>query len=292
MFSICIPVYNYDARPLVRELQRQAEQLGGGQTVEILLYDDGSMPRFKALNRELHPLSCLNYVEQPVNIGRAKIRNTMARDAHHDTLILLDVDSAPNPTYLSNYLQQPETVVVVGGTTYADGPPSDPALRLHWHYGRQREAIAPAHRRPRPYLHFQSNNFRVDREFFLSHPFPEVYGYGHEDTLWGQLLAPSSTTIEYIDNPVTHLGLETAERFLVKQRQAVETLKVLRRQHPTLTTKLTKFADRYPTAVQLAEVVPESILISWLLRTHNLRALDLLKLKWWITGWALAIGYS
>ena len=289
MFSICIPLYNYDARPLVRELLRQARAIE--MSVEILVYDDHSNPHFRNVNAPLAELAGVTYCQQPQNLGRARIRNKMAEDARGETLIMLDVDSDPNPNYLRNYLDRPDCPVVVGGTTYSERPPADPALYLHWYYGRSREVLPPANRRPRPYLHFQSNNFRVDRQFFLSHPFPEVYGYGHEDTLWGQLLAPAGTTIEYIDNPVCHLGLETAERFLVKQRQAVETLKELRMAHPTLTTRLTKFADRYPRMAQVSEVFPERLLIRYLLRTNNLRALDVLKLKWWITGWALSIGY-
>lgn len=282
MFSICIPVYNYDARPLVYELRRQALELKDA-TVQLLVYDDGSQPRFRELNRELGKLSEVEYVEQGVNIGRARIRNRMAGRAQHDTLIFVDVDSSPNLNYLSNYLQRQETTVVVGGTTYAPLPPADPALRLHWHYGRKREAVPPTSRLRRPYLHFQSNNFRVDRRFFLDHPFPEIYGYGHEDTLWGQLLAPARTAIEYIDNPVVHLGLDPADRFLVKQRRAVENLKSLRHAHPTLSTRLTKFVDRYPRMVQLAELVPERVLLDYVTRTHNLTALDLLKVKWWVS---------
>jgi hypothetical protein len=172
---------------------------------------------------------------------------------------------------------------------YAADAPTDPALHLHWKYGREREAIAPELRRA--YLHFQSSNFRVSRQFLLDHPFPEVNGYGHEDTLWGQLLAPTQTDIIYIDNPVTHLGLETADRFLVKQRQAIENLRQLRKAHPTLTTRLTKFVDRYPRMVQLAEILPERVLLDYVTRTHNLKTLDLLKVKWWITHPAPATGY-
>ncbi len=290
MLSICVPVYNYDARPLVLELLRQAEALESG--VEVLVYDDGSEEACRAPNREISDLPGVRYVEMPANIGRAGIRNRMARDARNETLILLDVDSHPNPAYLRNYLDDPEIEVVVGGTKYAETAPEDPALRLHWNYGRKREALPPAHLNPRPYLHFQSNNFRVNRQFFLDHPFPDVKGQGHEDTLWGQLLAPAGTKIAYIDNPVVHLGLDRAEDFLRKQQQAIETLKELRRAHPTLSTRLTKFADRYPQMIQLVELLPERTLRKHLLRTNNLRALDILKLKWWITGWVLAIGYS
>lgn len=290
MLSVCIPLYNYDARPLVNELLRQAAEIA--EAVEILVYDDHSSTHFLQLNSALETLPGICYVKQAENLGRARIRNLLAENARGDTLILIDVDCAPNPDYLRNYLYRREVTVIVGGTDYSPAPPDDPALQLHWHYGRRREAIAPAHRRPKPYLHFQSNNFRVDRQFFMDHPFPNFLGYGHEDTLWGQLLAPAGTTLEYIHNPVTHLGLETAERFLVKQRQAVKTLKELRREYPTLSTKLTKFADRHPFITQVLEFFPERILVRYLLRTNNLRALDLLKLKWWITGWALSIGYQ
>ena len=291
MLSICVPVYNYDARPLVKELLRQAQSLE--TQVEVLVYEDGSDAAHRATNQALSALPQVRYRALSENTGRASIRNRMAREARHPTLIMLDVDSAPTPTYLANYLEhQPDAEVVVGGTSYFNAAPDDKELALHWHYGRRREVLAPARRRPRPYLHFQSNNFRVDRQFFLDHPFPEVHSYGHEDTLWGQLLAPAGTHIEYIDNPVTHLGLDATEVFINKQRQAVETLKDLRRQYPTLTTRLTTVADRYPRMSQLAELLPERWLLRALKRTHNLRILDLLKLKWWITGWALAIGYS
>ncbi len=290
MLSICTPVYNYDARPLVLELLRQSETLE--VEVEILVYDDGSEAACRVLNREIASRPTVRYVEMPFNVGRAAIRNRMAHDARYGTLILIDVDSWPNPNYLENYLQQPDTEIVVGGTSYAETAPEDPALVLHWNYGRKREALTPARRAPRPYLHFQSNNFRVHRPFFLAHPFPAVQGYGHEDTLWGQLLAPSSTQIAYIDNSVTHLGLETAETFLRKQAQAIQTLKELRKAHPTLSTRLTKFADRYPQLARLTVLIPEETLRNFLLRNNSLRALDILKLKWWMTGRGLAIGYS
>ncbi|MBB4079352.1 glycosyltransferase involved in cell wall biosynthesis [Lewinella aquimaris] len=289
MISICIPVFNHDARPLVEELVRQAGALN--VPVEILLYDDGSDERCKLVNREVATHPGVRYLEQPTTMGRAIIRNKMAREASHDLLVMLNADSRPNPLLLQRYLADPDVPVIVGGTTYSETRPDDPALWLHWHYGRARKALAPARRRPKPYLHFQSNNFRVSREFFLQHPFPKVDGCGHEDTLWGQLLAPTSTNIEYIDNPVENLVLERAEDFMRKQREAIESLKQLRQQHPTLATRLTTFADRYPKMTQLTEILPERALTKYLMRTNNLHALDALKLKWWITGWGLAISY-
>ena len=102
MLSVCIPVFNYDARPLVKELLLQAWRLESD--VELLVYDDGSDPKFQQLNREIGDNAAVRYREMPQNLGRGPIRNRMAREALGDYLIMLDVDSWPNPTYLSNYL--------------------------------------------------------------------------------------------------------------------------------------------------------------------------------------------
>ncbi|THH39717.1 glycosyltransferase family 2 protein [Neolewinella litorea] len=289
MLSICIPVYGYDARPLVRELIRQAGAVE--EPVEVLVYDDCSADQFRTLNRELRQLPSVRYHELPKNVGRSEIRNRMVSAAAGNRLLLLDVDSWPNPHLLERYLNAPPAAVLVGGRTYAEDEPEDPDYFLHWQYGRRRETVAPARRRQGEYLQFQSNNFMAERAVLLTHPFPTVAGYGHEDTLWGQLLAPDGIRIEYMDNPVVHLGLEPTEVFLKKQREAVRNLKVLRQSYPTLTTRLTRFADRYPALSQLLEYIPERVLLKYLLRTRNLNALDLLKLKWWISGWAPAINY-
>ncbi|PPK85395.1 glycosyl transferase family 2 [Neolewinella xylanilytica] len=286
MLSVCIPVYHYDARPLANELRRQAIALD--TPIEILVYDDASGTSWQCENRKLLDLPSVRYREMPENIGRAAIRNLMAREATGEHLIMLDVDSWPNPTLLENYAAHVSSEVVVGGTTYAIERPADPELFLHWHYGRRREALAPARRRNR---FFQSNNFLVRREVMLANPFPDVDGYGHEDTLWGQLLVPAKITIQYIENPVVHLGLESNRVFLAKQKKAVENLRLLRKQHPTLRTRLTTFADRYPKFSTLSGYVPEEVLEKYVLETGNLKALDLLKLKWWISGWLPAIGY-
>ncbi|NJB86134.1 glycosyltransferase involved in cell wall biosynthesis [Lewinella marina] len=289
MLSICIPVFGYDARPLVRELLRQAEAVS--ESLEILVYDDHSEDRWRELNRELREMPRVRYTELPQNVGRAEIRNRMVRAAAGNRLLMLDVDSWPNPELLVRYLSAPPAAVLVGGTTYAEEPPENPDYLLHWRYGRHRETVAPARRRQGQYLQFQSNNFMAERDVLLTHPFPQVRGYGHEDTLWGQLLAPDGIEITYIDNPVDHLGLEPTEVFLEKQRQAIENLKQLRRSYPTLTTRLTRFADRYPVLSQVAEYIPERVLLRYLLRTRNLKALDVLKLKWWISAWVPAINY-
>lgn len=290
MLSICIPVYNYDGRPPVRELLRQAWE--ANLVVEILLYDNAAGFEHQKANAELTAYPEVRYHRMTRHLSRARIRNKMAREASFDRLIMMDVDGYPNANFLTRYLSAPPYAVVSGGRVYAPEPPSDPSLLLHWKYGRRRASIAPARRRQSPYYGFQSNNFMVARELLLDHPLPDITGYGHEDTLWGQLLAPHGIGITYIDNPVTHLGLEEELVFVQRQRQAVRSLRELQHRHPTLRTRLTEFADSYPGTARLARHLPEKMLVRWLFKTHNLRLLDLLKLQWWTKNRPPAIGYS
>ena len=89
-----------------------------------------------------------------------------------------------------------------------------------------------------------------------------------------------------IDNPVTHLGLEAADVFLQKQRAAINNLARLRRDYPNLSTRLTELADRFPLLPALARAIPERRLIKYLTTRQepDLRALDILKLRWYGTA--------
>lgn len=290
MFSVCIPVYRYDVRALVRELLRQAEALT--PSPEILIYDDASPHDRDYGQEELRGIPGITYRELPTNLGRAAIRNAMVRAASTPWVLLLDADGWPAASFLATYQNAlknlsapPAGAVIVGGRSYAPHPPSDARCSLHWHYGRRRESRPVAQREKAGWRGFQSNNFLAPGGLLRQYPFPENHrGYGHEDTYWGQLMERAGYGVVHVDNPVTHLGLEPADVFLHKQREAIENLFVLRKDHPWLQTRLTKFADRRPWLASLAPVVPTSWLTKHLKENPepNLIALDLLKVKWWL----------
>jgi len=293
MLSVCIPVYRYDVRPLVTELLRQTGELK--DTVEILVYDDASPDDGDWGKTEMRRIPEIQYVELEQNLGRAGIRNLMARRAKHDFLVMMDADGEPNSEFLQCWLgllrkTRPVTstelplLVIVGGRHYARERPSDPALSLHWWYGRQRESSTRRKRKKAGWLGFHSNNFLVTRSVLLDHPFPETHaGYGHEDTLWGQQLIGSEIKLIHADNPVVHLGLETNEVFLRKQKQAIANLRVLKNSYPHLRTRLTDLAGRFPLLAEFTGLLPESLLTDYLTKREEpfLYTLDMLKLKWW-----------
>ena len=224
MLAICIPVYNFDVRPLVRTLHEQIESLTA--EVELILIDDHSTPHYRALTQEVSHL--VQYHPLPANVGRSRVRNLFLEYTEQPYLLFLDCDSSVHyDGFVLRYLmaivaKQPP--VICGGTTYTPvRPPRERLLR--WRYGRAREAIPMHVRRLRPNASLMTNNFAIAREVLLENPFEEaLQQYGHEDTLLGYRLWEQGHIIYHIGNPVQHDDLERNEDYLRKVETAVANL--------------------------------------------------------------------
>jgi len=289
--SVLIPVFNCEVAVLVGALRAQAADWPGA--LEIVLLDDASQPAQQLQNRLLASLPGVRYEELPANVGRAAIRNQLAARARHEWLLLLDNDSRlPDGQFVARYAravrQQPGVRLFIGGTTYEATPPADPALRLRWHYGRAREMRPAARRQRDPGGQLTLNNALVKRDLLLQFPLDErLRGYGHEDTRFGLALAQAGEAVRHLDNPVLHDGLEPAAAFLAKSQQAVRNLaQVLRTDGLGADTRLARAAARLRRAglagaarATLAALEP-ALRRQLLGPRPNLRALDLLKLRW------------
>jgi len=235
MLSICIPVYNYDVGSLVRDLRLQAEN--AGYLFEILLMDDASDEKFRAMNQAIN-LEGVRYVQLGENIGRSKIRNRLAEEAQFPCLLFLDCDSAvASQQYVENYIRFFDSpTVCCGGRIYEAVKPAD-STYLRWKYGVARECQPAPERRKNPNAGFQTNNFLIHKSLFEKVKFNEALdGYGHEDTLFGLELMGKGVKIQHIDNPLIHLGLESASDFLKKTENGMANLRkvelVLREKYP------------------------------------------------------------
>jgi glycosyltransferase involved in cell wall biosynthesis len=221
MLTICIPVYNFDIRALVYDLHGQA--LRCDVPFEIIVMDDASDSSYIACLQDMATLPHVRVVALNENIGRSKIRNALVREAQYPYLIFMDCDSATvSSNYIAQYLPlcQPNTVVY-GGRRYEPKKPSDATL-LHWKYGVKREALPASERQKHPNFSFCTNNFLIDKAIFNTITFNEhLEGYGHEDTFFGLELLGHHIPISHIDNPLIHLGLETADIFLKKTENGI-----------------------------------------------------------------------
>jgi len=220
MLSILIPVYNFPCFDLVQELEVQAS--AANISFEIICIDDASSLHKKE-NRAIGDLPHTSYTELTENIGRSRIRNLLVSKAKYEMLLFLDCDSKiAKSDYIRKYLEEMRQCdVLSGGTLYDSHPPADPAYRLHWKVGIERES-KPDDTQQKT---FTSNNFVIKKSVIEKHPFNEkIVRYGHEDSLFQMELEKQGITVRFISNPVIHSGLETNVCFIEKTQESVMNL--------------------------------------------------------------------
>ncbi|MFE3870835.1 glycosyltransferase family 2 protein [Flavobacterium sp. ZS1P70] len=225
MLSILIPIYNYNAYPLVLELHKQCTDCG--INFEIIGIDDASTQN-KLENNAIQFLTNCSFIELSENIGRSKIRNLLASKANYDWLLYLDCDTFPeNSDFILNYISRinlSAEKVLFGGIVYTKEKPTNDQL-LRWTFGQKREAISVSQRKKNPYSTTFVSNILIKKTVFDAILFDEkITNYGYEDFAFIQNLKLENIDIEHIENPVFHLNLETSSLFLSKTKTALETL--------------------------------------------------------------------
>lgn len=215
MLSVLIPVYHYNALPLVKELAKQCNF--SGITFEILCQDDASNSQENILNKEINLIPNCSFFINENNLGRGKNINSLAQKAKYDWLLILDCDTFPTD---SNFIQKYIDVVsdsskniLFGGIIYEDKKPEKEKL-LRWIYGQKRETQS-----------ILTSNLLIKKEVFLQNPFDEsITKYGYEDLCFFSVLRKNNFEVSLIKNPTFHLNLETSEVFLNKTKTALENL--------------------------------------------------------------------
>lgn len=230
MLSVLIPIYNHDVNPLVTALDRQLAQ--AGIPYEIILADDCSDNLdIKEKNSHLTQLDKVQHIQNQENMGRAKIRNLLAKKAQYPYLLFIDCDAmVENPDYINKYMDAIEKMrpqqafVINGGIAYRNEKP-DNQYFLRWYYGKRREEESAEQRNKRPYHHFTPFNVIISKSVFEEIQFDEnLTTYGHEDTLFGYQLQQKQIPYLHIDNPLYHEGLDTNEEYLKKIRLSIDNL--------------------------------------------------------------------
>jgi len=227
MLSILIPTYNYNVYPLVLELHEQCMECG--IEFEIIVIDDCSKTIFLE-NKKINGLDNSKYEVLESNIGRSKIRNLLARKAKFKWLLFLDSDVLPkNENFISTYISHinSDQKVVNGGLLYQEHQPEKKKL-LRWVYGKNREALDYKTREENPYLSCLTLNFLIHSSIFQKVSFNEtIPNLRHEDTLFSYNLMQQNITIEHIDNPIYHYGLDDFEIAIKKENESLSALKYL-----------------------------------------------------------------
>ena len=231
MLSILIPTYNTNLHPLVSELQAQLVE--NQIEYEIIIADDASSDMsVRYHNSLLAEQEHVQYIQYEQNIGRSKIRNSLADAAKYPTLLFMDCDArVKSNDYISNYirfLQENNLLgtdfVVLGGLSYREMRPEKTKL-LRYRYGIKRE-VRPAYERNHdPYRAFTPFNMLISKSVFKKCRFEEsLKQYGYEDTFFGIELKKCGIPVYHIDNELYHEGIDTNELLLNKVAAGVANL--------------------------------------------------------------------
>ena len=219
VLAIAIPTYRDDAVPMIEALAK-CERFGD---VEIILFDDGAgdeelVEHFVSFASKL---ACpMRVVSAAKNAGRSMARNRLIKHARSEWLLLLDADMLPDTTdFLVQYIDRVEAGakpgLIVGGFSLKQAP-TDKKFALHRWQAARSECYSAAKRNTDPGLYAYTSNVLAHRDVLLSVTFDEGFkGWGWEDVDWGLRVARTAPII-HLDNPATHMGLDTDQNLMRK----------------------------------------------------------------------------
>jgi hypothetical protein len=224
MLSILIPIYNYNAYPLVLELHKQC--LECGIDFEILCQDDASKSVLNSENEKINSLSNCNFTELKVNIAHRQNRNMLASKAKFENLLFIDGDSIIiRNNYISNFVScLNDFDIIYGGRLHPENCPSN-VQKLRWKYGKFIEDKSVEKRKLTPFQSLLFNNTVIKKDCFNQVKFDShLTKYGHDDTQLSYQLSQFNPKLKHIDNPVEHGDIDTNKEYLIKSKSSLENL--------------------------------------------------------------------
>lgn len=224
MLSILIPIYNYNAYPLVLELHRQC--LECKIDFEILCQDDASRSNLNIFNEYVNALSNCSFVSLKENLAHRENRNSLAEKAKFDYLLFIDGDSIIiQDNYIKDYISNLlDFDIIYGGRLHPKKCPSD-NQKLRWKYGKFIEDKSAENRKKEPYQSLLFNNTLIKKDCFNKVKFDKyMKKYGHDDTQLSYQLSVLKSKVNHIENPVEHGDIDINLVYLNKTKESLENL--------------------------------------------------------------------
>lgn len=224
MLSILIPIYNYNAYPLVLELHKQC--LECKIDFEILCQDDASKSVLNSENDKINSLSNCNFTELKVNIAHRQNRNSLASKAKFENLLFIDGDSIIiRNNYISNYVSWLNDFdIIYGGRLHPENCPSN-NQKLRWKYGKFIEDKSVEKRKLSPFQSLLFNNTVIKKDCFNKVKFDShLTKYGHDDTQLSFQLSQFNPKLIHVDNPVEHGDIDSNIEYILKTKSSLENL--------------------------------------------------------------------
>lgn len=255
--SIAIPTRNDDCSQTVSKLLEQARR-ETSLDFEILIADDASdnAEVIRQLNIIGNQEGC-RLIRLKENVGRAAVRNMLAREAKYDKVLFIDAGvDINNQDFLKTYiLHANDADIVCGGWKTEVGAETAKAnLRAKYELDCEKNHT-PLQRNKHPYRSFRTVNFLIHKDILLNNPFPaDMTGYGYEDVVFGKQAEKAGCTVLHIDNPVVYKSYEDNEAFVSKTIQSVNTLYIYRE-------RIGQFSKLHSIAFRLRKLRLDSLMV-------------------------------
>lgn len=234
--SVLTPFLRDDPTELLAALETEAAALNGA--VEVILLDDGTAdPALtRRLKAQIDALALpVRLITLPANEGRAIGRNRLAGAARAGSLLFLDSDMRPDH---ANFLRDWATLVADSDPAVAFGgfsllqAPTDARFQVHRAMAAKSECVPCGERARQPGKYVYTSNLLVRRDVFGSEAFdPGFTGWGWEDVEWAMRVS-RRFEIVHVDNPATHMGLDTVAALAGKYEQSAPNFGRMVQRHP------------------------------------------------------------
>jgi len=271
--SVLIPFLRDDPEVLLALLDEEAASVDGA--VEIVVLDDGT--RDAALTDRLTARIAdmalpARLITLPANEGRSVGRNRLASAARGGSLLFLDSDMRPDHRrFLRDWADlaaREDPAVAFGGFSLLQAP-ADARFAVHRAMAAKSECVSWTERAKQPEKYVYTSNLLVRRDVFEAEAFdPGFTGWGWEDVEWAMRVARRFRVV-HLDNPATHMGLDTVEALARKYEQSAPNFARMVSRHPDVVVaypsyKAAKLLKRVPGLPGLRRIMRRGADAAWL----------------------------
>lgn len=271
--SVLIPFLRDDPDDLLGRLDAEAADLVGA--VEIVVLDDGTAD--PALTGRLSQRTAamvlpVRLITLAANEGRSRGRNRLAAAARGGHLLFLDSDMRPDrPDFLRRWADlavHDAPAVAFGGFSLLQAP-DEPRFAVHRALAAKSECVPCDERARQPEKYVYTSNLLVRRDVFEAEAFdPGFSGWGWEDVEWAMRVSRRFAVV-HVDNPATHMGLDTVEALAGKYEQSAPNFGRMAARHPGIVAaypsyRAARLLKRLPALPRLRRLMRGAARAGWL----------------------------
>jgi glycosyltransferase involved in cell wall biosynthesis len=273
VLSVLTPFLRDDPRDLLQLLDREAASVG--RSVEIVVLDDGTNDRVLTsglVDVILHMGLPVRLITLTKNEGRSVGRNRLASAARGGSLLFLDSDMKPDQFHFlgawADLVKAQDPAVAFGGFSLLQAS-TDGKFAVHRAMATKSECLPHDERAKTPEKYVFTSNLLVRRDVFEAEAFDSAFtGWGWEDVEWAMRVSRRWPVI-HVDNPATHMGLDTTEALAGKYEQSASNFARVVSKHPDIIAsypsfRVAKSLKRLPMLKAVRPLMKRAAVTDWL----------------------------